>query len=145
MVFRKGIARSLLRFLVLLTAAMALVVTIALAGERSNVPTRYRYAGVVENARGAPSHNIAMGDGFQFVFFDSLRQGLRSEPYRLCLGPAGKPAIQCWRRTARYGLGRVAFPATLPPKVAFGPLTARWLIGGRTVATWPFLYVRSGA
>jgi hypothetical protein len=145
MVLRKGIARWLLAFLVLLTVAMALVVTIALAGERSNVPTRYRYAGVVENARGAPSHHIAMGDGFRFVFFDSLSQGRRSERYRLCLGPAGKSAIQCWSRTARYGLGRVAFPATLPPKVALGPLTARWLIGSRTVATWPFLYVMSGA
>jgi hypothetical protein len=138
-------ARPLLTFLVLVTVTMALVVTIALAGGRSNVPTRYRYAGVVENARGAPSHNIAMGDGFRFVFFDSLSQGRRSVRYRLCLGPAGKSANQCWRRTARYGLGSVAFPATLPPNIAVGPLTARWLVGTRTVATWPFLYARSGA
>jgi hypothetical protein len=144
MVLRRTV-RLFLAFSALLAVATAIVATIAFAGERSNVPTRFRYAGVVENARGAPSHHIAMGDGFRFVFFDSLSQGLRSTPYRLCLGPADKAAIQCWKRTARYGLGRVAFPATLPSKVALGPLTARWLIGSRTVATWPFLHVRSGA
>ena len=144
MVLRKSIARSLLTFLVLLMAAMALVVTIALAA-RSGVPTRYRYAGVVENARGAPSHHIAMGDGFRFVFFDALSQGVRSKRYRLCLGPAGKAAVQCWRGTTRYGLGRVAFLVTLPAKFEPGALTARWLVGSRTVAAWPFLYVRSGA
>lgn len=123
------------------TAAMVVAVTTAVGGGRSDVPARYRYAGVVENGRGAPAHHIASGDGFRLVFFDALSQGRRWERYRVCLGPTGKSAVRCWSRRARYGLSRLVLPVA-PPQVTFGPTTASWLIGGRVVAKWSFLYVR---
>jgi hypothetical protein len=138
---RKALARAILVLAVSLTAALVLAVTIAIGGKRFDVSARYRYAGVAENGRGAPAHYIATGDGFRFLFFDARSQGRRSERYTLCLGAAGKPPARCWRRTAGYGLGRVVFPARLPPELTYGALTARWLIGTRIVATWSFLYV----
>lgn len=144
MLRRKVILRVLSTLAVLLAVAMLLAVTLALAGARSNVPARYRYAGVVENGRGAPAHYIATGDGFRFYFFDSLSQGRRSRSYRLCIGRPHKAPLRCWKRTARYGVGKVSFSFTLPREVPLGVLTARWLSGNRSVATWPFLYVRGG-
>jgi hypothetical protein len=141
---RKVVLRAFVTIALTITAALALAVTIAVGGGRSDVPAPYRYAGVVENGRRAPAHYIATGDGFRFYFFDALSQGRRSERYRVCVGPAGKAATRCWSRTARFGLGRVAFPVALPPNFQFGPLVARWFIGSRIVATWPFLYVRGG-
>lgn len=134
-------ARAAWTLVLLVATALIVAVTAALGGERSDV-ARYRYAGVVENGRGAPAHRIAAGDGFRFVFFDALSQGRRSERYRICIGPAGKAPVRCWSRTARFGLGRLAYPAILPSNVPFGQLRARWLVSGRVVATWPFLYIR---
>jgi len=87
-------------------------------------------------------HTIVRGGGVVFSFFDALSQGRKSVPYRLCVGRLGKPASRCWTRTARYGVGKISFAFTLPPVVPLGELTARWLVGGRTVARWDFLYVR---
>lgn len=125
-----------------LPVLMSLVIEAATAGVGSK-PAEYRYAGVVEDARGIPTHTIKRGGGVVFRFFDALSQGRKSEPYRLCVGRRGKPATRCWNQTARYGVGKVTFPFTLPPGFPLGELTARWLIGGRTVASWAFLYVRS--
>lgn len=127
---------------------MSLAVTMVLAIETASAagradPLRYRYAGVVENGRGIPTHYLTRGGGIVFYFFDALSQGRKSESYRLCVGPPGKVPARCWNRTARYGVGRVAFSFTLPSDVPLGALTARWLVAGRTVASWPFLYVRS--
>lgn len=125
-------------------AALALAVTVAIGGDRSSEVASYRYAGVVENGRGAPAHYLAIGGGFRLVFFDALSQGRRSVRYRVCLGPPGRPAVRCWRRTARFGLSRVILGDRLPLEVSYGPVTARWLIGDRIVTAWPFLYVRGG-
>jgi hypothetical protein len=141
---RKVSARAILVLAVLLMAALVLAVTVAIGGERSSAVARYRYAGVIENGRGAPAHYLAIGDGFRMLFFDALSQGRRSERYSVCLGPPGKPPVRCWQRTARYGLSRVMLGDRLPPQVSYGAVTARWLIGNRIVATWPFLYVRGG-
>jgi hypothetical protein len=105
-------------------------------------PHRYRYAGVVENGRGIPTHYVKRGGGVIFYFFDALSQGRKSESYRLCVGPPGRAAARCWDRTARYGVGKVSFSFTLPSDIPLGALTARWLVAGRTVASWRFLYVR---
>src|SRR2546429_3914167 len=86
-----------------LMTTLVVVVTTAVGGRGSDF-ARFRYAGVVENGRGAPAHQIATGDGFRFVFFDALSQGRRSSRYKICLGPAGKAPARCWSRTARYGL-----------------------------------------
>jgi hypothetical protein len=137
-------ARAASVLVLLLATAMVVAVTAAPGGGRSDV-SRYQYAGVVENGRGAPAHQIATGEGFRFVFFDALSQGRPSERYRICLGPAGKDPVRCWSRTARFGLGRLAYPAMLPSNVRFGLLKARWLVNGRVVATWPFFYIRGGA
>jgi hypothetical protein len=126
-----------------LMTALVVVVTTAVGGRGSDF-ARFRYAGVVENGRGAPAHQIATGDGFRFVFFDALSQGRRSGRYKICLGPAGKAPTRCWSRTARYGLGRLVYTAMLPSNVPFGLLKARWLVNGRVVATWPFFYIRGG-
>ena len=123
---------------------MLLVTVGASADTSSKVPARYRYAGVVENGRGAPTHYIAAGDGIRFRFFDALSQGRPSESYRLCVGPPRKASLRCWNRTAKFGLDELAFSFTLPRDVPLGALTARWLFAGRVVASWPFLYVRGG-
>jgi hypothetical protein len=115
-------------------------IEVATAGVGSK-PARYRYAGVVENRRGIPTHMITTGDGIVFYFFDSMSQGRTSEPYRLCVGRPGKAPARCWKKTARYGVGKVSFSFTLPG-VPLGDLTAGWLVAGRTVARWAFLYVR---
>ena len=136
-------ARAVLVLALLFMTAMLVAVTTAIGGGRSDF-ARFRYAGVVENGRGAPAHQITTGDGFRFVFFDALSQGRRSERYKLCVNPPGKPSAKCWRGNARYGLGRIAYPALLPSNVPFGVLTARWFVNGRVVAAWGFYYVRGG-
>lgn len=67
---------------------------------------------------------------------------MRSTPYRLCVGRPGQKPRHCWSLRARYGFGRLNVPILLPADVAIGSLNARWLVRGRTVATWPFLYIR---
>lgn len=121
---------------------MLLATAAAVASVRSNLVS-YRYAGVVEDARGIPTHTVRKGGGITFSFFDALSQGRRSQPYRLCVGRPGKPAVHCWNRTARYGVGKVGFSFTLPSGIPVGELLARWSVTGKTVATWAFLYVRS--
>jgi hypothetical protein len=132
----------LLMLVPVLAVPMSLAIEAATAGVGSK-PARYRYAGVVEDARGIPTHTIKRGGGVVFYFFDALSQGRKSEPYRLCVGRPGKAAARCWNQTARYGVGKVNFSFTLPPGVPLGELTAQWLVGGHTVASWAFLYVRS--
>jgi hypothetical protein len=123
-------------------AAILVAVATALGGDQGGIPLKYRYAGAVDNGRGAPAHYIATGEGFRFYFFDRGAQGVRSERYRLCLGRPRHPDAKCWTRAARFGLGKLTFSFTLPPSVPLGPLTARWMVDGKVVATWPFLYVR---
>jgi hypothetical protein len=135
--------RTRLPFVVSLAMTMLLAIATASAAVRAD-PLRYRYAGVVEDGHGVPSHYLKRGGGILFSFFDALSQGRRSTSYRLCVGPPGKPPTRCWNRTARYGVGKLAFSFTLPSDFPLGAFTARWLVAGRTVASWPFLYVRGG-
>jgi hypothetical protein len=126
-----------------------LAVTVLLTIESSSAgvsvdPSRYRYAGVVAEGRGIPTHYVRRGEGLVLYFFDALSLGRKSTPYRLCVGPSGKTPTRCWNRKARFGVGKVAFSFTLPSDVPLGALTAHWLVEGRTVAIWPFLYVRGG-
>src|SRR5947207_6001580 len=96
-------ARLSVLFIVMAVVAVAMMPAIQPASARGNVNTvDYRYAGVVENGRGIPTHYVRRGDGIVFYFFDSIRQGLKSEPYQLCVGPPGKAAARCWTKTARY-------------------------------------------
>jgi hypothetical protein len=137
--------RASLRVLLMVVAAFAVPMLpaseAAIAGPAPN-PAQYRYAGVVEDGRGIPTHTITRGAGILFYFFDSFSRGRKGEPYELCVGPPGKAAAICWKRTARYGVGKVGFSSTLPRSVPLGALTARWLVAGRTVARWPFFYQR---
>lgn len=124
-----------------LAVPMLLAIEAATAGVGSE-QAQYRYAGVVEDGRGIPTHSIITGRGIIFSFFDSLSQGQKSEPYRLCVGRPSKAATRCWNKTARFGVGKVSFSFTLPPGIPLGELTARWLVAGSTVARWAFIYVR---
>jgi hypothetical protein len=124
-----------------LALAMMLAVQAASARISANTPN-YRYAGVVETGRGIPTHYVKKGEGIIFYFFDSIGQGRKSQPYQLCVGPPGKAASRCWKKTAKYGVGKVNFSFTLPAGVPLGELTARWLVGGLTVARWAFFYDR---
>jgi hypothetical protein len=126
---------------VFLAVTMVLAIETASSAVRTD-PLRYRYAGVVVDGRGIPTHYVKRGGGIAFHFFDALSQGRKSESYRLCVGPPGKAPVRCWNRKARYGVGKVAFSFTLPSDIPLGAVTARWLVAGRTVASWPFLYVR---
>jgi hypothetical protein len=134
-------SRTCLTVVVSLAVTMLLTIATASAAVRAD-PLRYRYAGVVEDGRGVPTHYVKRGGGVIFYFFDALSQGRKSTSYRLCVGPPGKPPTRCWDRTARYGVGKVSFSFTLPSDIPLGALTARWLVAGRTVASWRFLYVR---
>jgi hypothetical protein len=132
---------------VLLRALALVIVTISFAvGTAAGSPpvcVPYQYAGVVENGRGAPSHYLESGDRLRFSFFDWLSKGRRSEPYQLCVGRAKGASLRCWNLSARYGVGTFAL-TKLPPNVPVSTfLSARWLVAGRTVATWPFYYVRA--
>jgi len=127
-----------------LLTPMLITVDVASADTEPNVSSRYRYAGVVENGRGIPTHYIAAGDGIRFHFFDALSQGRPSESYTLCIGRPRMTPVRCWHRTAKYGVGEVGFSFTLPSVVPLGALTARWLSDGRVVASWPFFYTRGG-
>lgn len=131
----------LLSTVVVLVAAMLLTSQTAAAGERAS-PLDYRYAGVVETGAGIPARTITTGRAILFSFYDSFSQGRKEEPYQLCVGPPGKAPAICWKRTARYGVGKIGFSFVLPHSVPFGELTARWLVEGRTVARWPFFYQR---
>jgi hypothetical protein len=135
--------RTRLPVVVCLAMTMQLAIATASATVGAD-PLRYRYAGVVAEGRGIPTHYVRRGEGLVFYFFDALSLGRKSTPYRLCVGPSGKRPTRCWNREARYGVGKVAFSFTLPSDVPLGALTARWLVAGRTVASWPFLYVRAG-
>jgi hypothetical protein len=138
--------RASLNVLLIVVATLAMAMSLAVAAVTASVgsePARYRYAGVVEDARGIPTHTITRGGGIVFSFFDALSQGRKSVPYQVCVGPPGKAAARCWKRTARYGVGKLSFSAVLPPDVPLGELTARWLVAGRPVALWAFLYARA--
>jgi hypothetical protein len=128
--------------LALCLAATALAMVGHASADVRADPPRYRYAGVVADGRGAPAHYVRRGDGISFLFSDALSHGRRTRAYQLCVGLAGKAPARCWNRKARYGIGKVVFPFTLPRVVPLGLLTARWLVAGRIVVTWPFLYGR---
>jgi hypothetical protein len=139
-----GFALRTLGFVATLAASALVASGTASSATKIDVPGSFRYAGVVENGRGAPTHYIATGDGVKLHFLDALSQGRPSEPYRVCIGRLGKAPAVCWNRTAKFGLDQLSLPATLPAGVPLGILTAQWLVGRRMVATWRFLYVRGG-
>jgi hypothetical protein len=129
---------------VLVGSAAMFAITTALAGGSSTEQTfNYRYTGTVEIGRGIPTHFARAGEGFAFSFYDALSLGVRSEPYTVCIGRAGKAALKCWKRSARFGVGKLSLGAALPQKVPFGALTVRWSVEGRTVAKWGLLYVHA--
>ena len=120
---------------------MLVVGPVASAAGRAE-PSPYRYAGVVADGRGIPTHHLTRGGGVIFYFFDALSRGRTSTSYQLCIGPPAKAPVRCWNRKARYGVGRVAFSFTLPINVPLGELIACWRVRDRAVATWRFLYTR---
>ena len=120
---------------------MLVVGQVASAAGRAE-PSRFRYAGVVADGRGIPTHYLTRGGGATFFFLDALSRGRKSTSYQLCIGPPAKAPVRCWNRTARYGVGKVAFSFTLPINVPLGELIAGWRVSDRTVASWRFLYVR---
>jgi hypothetical protein len=130
---------------VLVASVALLAIASALAGARANEQASdYRYTGVVENGRGAPTHLAWSGEGFTFSFYDALSRGRPSEPYTVCVGRPGKASVKCWKRSARFGVGKLNLGRTLPGTVPFGELTVRWSLSGRTVTKWVLLYARGG-
>jgi hypothetical protein len=132
------------RILWVLVGSIAMfAIATAFAGTRAIDQTAdYRYTGAVENGSGIPTHLARAGQGFAFSFFDALSLGRRSVPYMVCVGRAGKGPVKCWKRTARFGVGKLFLGQTLPPRVPYGALTVRWSLEGRIVAKWRLLYVR---
>jgi hypothetical protein len=116
----------------------------ALAGARaSERVSDYRYTGAVENGLGIPIHFGRAGEGFAFTFFDALSRGRPSEPYKVCVGRPGKAPAKCWKRSARFGVGKLNLGQALPQNVRFGELVVRWSVRGRSVAKWAILYARA--
>lgn len=126
--------------------AALLAIASAFAGARGAQRTpNYRYAGAVVNGRGVPAHFGAVGEGFLFSFFDARSRGRASEPYKVCVGRRGRStSAKCWKRTARFGVGRLNLGQALPARVPYGQLTVRWSVGGKAVASWALLYARAG-
>ena len=124
---------------------LAIASAFAGAREEQRAPN-YRYAGAVVNGRGVPTHFGAVGEGVVFSFFDALSRGRPSEPYKVCVSHRGrKNPVKCWRRTARFGVGKLNLGQALPQRVPYGELTVRWSAGGKTVASWALLYARAGS
>jgi hypothetical protein len=128
---------------VLVGCLVVFAIATAFAGARAIYQTAdYRYTGAVENGSGIPTHLARAGQGFAFSFFDALSLGRRSEPYMVCVGRAGKRPVKCWKRNARFGVGKLVLGQALPSRVPYGALTVRWSMEGRIVAKWRLLHVR---
>lgn len=123
-------------------ALLAIASALAEAGASERV-SDYRYTGAVENGLGIPIRLGNAGEGFAFTFFDALSRGRPSKPYKVCVGRPGKAPAKCWKRSARFGVGKLNVGQALPQNVPFGELTVRWSVRGTTVARWAILYARA--
>lgn len=105
-------------------------------------PPKYRYTGVVGPIAGGASHAIEEGGGLKFSFADKNRTNAPS--YRLCLSKKGSGSpFRCWDRPqARSYFDRFQVGNIYPSP--YGPLVAKWIVGGRVVARWEFFYSREG-
>lgn len=124
-------------------AALAALSLVAVGAAQADVPTQYRYAGTVIRASGSvPTHALVEGDGIGFTFTDeNSPRGFR---YTLCLFKRGKAqAFRCWQREPRRH-SDLFMVGDLHPS-PYGALTAKWMIGGRVVTIWHFLYQSEGA
>jgi hypothetical protein len=120
--------------------AIALVAAAGAAyvrAETSSVPSKYRFTGWAASASG-PQHWFVEGDGIGLHLRDIEANDQNPTAYRVCWAPRGGFKNPCWSRTVHAWAGSSVANLGVPLP---GRYTARWTIGSRTVATWPFIVV----
>jgi hypothetical protein len=99
-------------------------------------PQKYRYTGWMSAGPGyVPHHAFVEGDAIVLNLQDAGDR--QPTAYRVCWARVGGTGRRCWNRTARpYGISSI--PTGGPTR--FGSYVTRWYVGGRAVASWPFLF-----
>ena len=99
-------------------------------------PQKYRYTGWMSAGPGyVPHHAFVDGDGIILNFQDAGDR--QPTAYRVCWARVSGTGRRCWSRIAQPY--RVSSIPTGGP-THFGSYVARWYVGGRAVASWPFLF-----
>jgi len=99
-------------------------------------PQTYRYTGWMSAGPGyVPHHAFVDGDGVVLNFQDAGNR--QPTAYRVCWARVDGTGRRCWNRIARsYRISSI--PTGGPSR--FGSYVTRWYVGGRAVASWPFLF-----
>jgi hypothetical protein len=125
--------------LALLIGAPFLVVSVPSAS--SAQPPQYRFTGWVTASptlAANPTHLLVEGDAPQLRFTDRWNVTHRRTSYRGCVSKLGSSTARCLAATAPVD-GK---PSALAlPVRCCGEFVARWYVGKRLVAAWPFRYV----
>jgi hypothetical protein len=100
-------------------------------------PQKYRFTGWMSAGVGdAPHHAFVDGDAVVLKFQDASNE--RPTRYRVCWARVDGANRRCSSRVARSF--RTSSIETGGPLLRFGSYVARWYVGGRLVASWPFLF-----
>jgi hypothetical protein len=104
-------------------------------------PPQYRFTGWVTASptlAANPTHLLVEGDAPQLRFTDRWNLTHRRTSYRGCVSKLLSSISRCLAATAPID-GK---PSALAlPVRCCGEFVARWFVGKRLVATWPFRYV----
>jgi hypothetical protein len=129
--------------LALLIGAPFLVVSVQSA--LSAQPPQYRFTGWVtasQTLAAAPTHLLVEGDAPQLRFTDRWNLTHRRTSYRVCVSKLVSSTSRCLAATAP--IDSKASALALPVRCC-GEFVARWYVGERLVAAWPFRYVAEHA
>jgi hypothetical protein len=130
--------------LALLIGAPLLVVSVQPA--LSAQPPQYRFTGWVtasQTLAAAPTHLLVEGDAPQLRFTDRWNLTHRRTSYRVCVSKLLLSSTsRCLAATAP--IDSKASALALPIRCC-GEFVARWYVGKRLVAAWPFRYVAEHA
>jgi hypothetical protein len=130
------------RIVALATVALASLLATSVLAANGPGPTKYRFTGWMSPSAvpgGWPSHLLVEGDAGTLRFADRLNLTRKPVAYRVCVFRLGSSRGPCRRSAAPIS----ARPSVLPLFVSCcGEFVAKWYVGGRVVATWPFQFVR---
>jgi hypothetical protein len=125
--------------LALFIGAPFLVVSVHFA--LSAQPAQYRFTGWVtasQTLTAAPTHLLVEGDAPQLRFTDRWNLTDRRTSYRVCVSKLLSSTSRCLAATAP--IDSKASALALPIRCC-GEFVARWYVGKRLIAAWPFRYV----
>ena len=128
-------------------AALAIIVsvgvlTMSASAGNGAAPGKYRFTGWMAPSKlpGAlPSHLVVEGDAGTLRFADGLNLTGRPVAYRVCVFRLGSSQGPCRHATAPVSTR----PSVVPLFVdCCGQFVAKWFVGDRVVAAWPFQFQR---